>query len=219
MKIPIHSGDERPEAAQEPLPASEVPESAPEATADPAVAPATEEPAPADRDVDVRVQELEAALAIKTQEYEAAREQLLRLMADFDNYRKRMTRQHEEARQFATADLVIALLPGLDNLERALSAAAQDLAPSSAMIVEGVSMVLRQFKEALSKVGVREVQTQGLAFDPTRHEAVDIVSVPASEDGLIMEEVQHGYLLHERLLRPARVVVGRAERDDNPGGA
>ena len=66
------------------------------------------------------VQELEAALAQKTQEHEVTKEQLLRLMADFDNYRKRTTRQHEEARQYATADLVIALLPGLDNLERAL---------------------------------------------------------------------------------------------------
>ena len=80
-------------------------------------------------------------------------------------------------------------------------------------------MVLRQLKEALSKVGVREVQAQGQAFDPTRHEAVDIVSVPASDDGLIVEEVQRGYLLHERLLRPAKVVVGRAERDANSGGA
>jgi molecular chaperone GrpE len=182
---------------------------------DPVVAPATAEPAPAD----VLVQELEAALAQKTQEHETTREQLLRLMADFDNYRKRTTRQHEEARQYATADLVIALLPGLDNLERAVHAAGQDLAPSSARIAEGVSMVLRQLKEALGKVGVREVQTQGLAFDPTRHEAVDIVSVPATDDGLIVEEVQHGYLLHERLLRPAKVVVGRAERDATPGGA
>jgi molecular chaperone GrpE len=140
-------------------------------------------------------------------------------MADFDNYRKRTTRQHEETRQYATADLVIALLPGVDNLERALNAAGQDFNPSSARIAEGVSMVLRQLKEALGKVGVREVQTQGLAFDPTRHEAVDLVSVPASDDGLIVEEVQHGYLLHERLLRPAKVVVGRAERDVNPGGA
>jgi molecular chaperone GrpE len=169
--------------------------------------------------VEAHVQALEAALAQKTQEYEAAREQLLRLMADFDNYRKRTSRQHEEARQFAIADLVLALLPGLDNLERALNAAGQDLAPSSTKIAEGVSMVLRQFKEALGKVGVREVQTQGLAFDPTRHEAVDMVSVPASDDGLIMEEVQRGYLLHERLLRPAKVVVGRAERHANPGGA
>ena len=215
MKIPIYSGDDQPEAAQEPGPTFEVPKDASEAMGDHGVVPATAESAPAD----VLVQELEAALAQKTQEHEVTKEQLLRLMADFDNYRKRTTRQHEEARQYATADLVIALLPGLDNLERALNAAGQDLNPSSARIAEGVSMVLRQLKEALGKVGVREVQTQGLAFDPTRHEAVDLVSVPASDDGLIVEEVQHGYLLHERLLRPAKVVVGRAERDANPGGA
>jgi molecular chaperone GrpE len=215
MKIPISNDGDQPEAAPEPRPASEMPEGASEAMLDPIVAPAAAESAPAD----VQVQELEAALAQKTQEYEATREQLLRLMADFDNYRKRTTRQHEEARQFATADLVIALLPGLDNLERALNAAGQDVAPSSAVIAEGVSMVLRQLKEALSKVGVREVPAQGLAFDPTRHEAVDIVRVPASDDGLVVEEVQHGYLLHERLLRPAKVVVGRTERDANPGGA
>jgi molecular chaperone GrpE len=214
MKIPIYSGDDQPKAAQEPGPAFEVPKDASEAMGDQVVVPATTESAPAD----ALVQELEAALAQKTQEHEVTKEQLLRLMADFDNYRKRTTRQHEEARQYATADLVIALLPGLDNLERALNAAGQDLNLSSARIAEGVSMVLRQLKEALGKVGVREVQTQGLAFDPTRHEAVDLVSVPASDDGLIVEEVQHGYLLHERLLRPAKVVVGRAERDADPGG-
>lgn len=214
MKIPIYSGDERPEAEPEPRPTSEVPAGASEAEVAPVVVPAAEESAPPE----AHIQELEAALAKKTQEYEATREQLLRLMADFDNYRKRTTRQHEEARQFATADMVITLLPVLDNLERALNAARQDLAPSSAMIAEGVGMVLRQLKEALGKVGVREIPTQGLAFDPTRHEAVDIVSVPTSDDGLIVEEAQRGYLLHERLLRPAKVVVGRAERDANPGG-
>jgi molecular chaperone GrpE len=215
MKIPIDNGDDQPEAAPQLHPASEMPEGTAAAMMDPVVAPAAAESAPAD----VQRGELEAALAQKSHEYEATREQLLRLMADFDNYRKRTARQHEEARQFATADLVIALLPGLDNLERALNAAEQDVTPSSAKIAEGVSMVLRQLKEALSKVGVRAVQAQGLAFDPTRHEAVDIVSVPASDDGLIVEEVQRGYLLHERLLRPAKVVVGRAERDANSGGA
>jgi molecular chaperone GrpE len=179
------------------------------------VTPPIEESIPPDQ----RLQELEAALANKTQEYEATREQLLRLMADFDNYRKRMSRQYEEARQFAMADLVIALLPGFDNLERALSAAAQDATSSGAAIAEGVSMVLRQFKEALAKVGVHEVQARGQPFDPTRHEAVDIVSVPADQDGMIVEEAQRGYLLHERLLRPAKVVVGKAARDANAGGA
>lgn len=215
MKIPIFSSDDPPEGEPEPNAASEVPEGLAEAVGDPLVAPTPDRPASPEG----RVQELEAALADRTQEYEATREQLLRLMADFDNYRKRITRQHEEARQFAVADLVIALLPGFDNLERALSAARQDSTSGSAMIVEGLSMVLRQLKEALGKVGVREVQTQGLPFDPTRHEAVDIVSVPASEDGMVVEEVQRGYLLHERLLRPAKVIVGRAERDANSGGA
>jgi molecular chaperone GrpE len=215
MKIPIRNADDPPRDEGQQSAAPKVPGEASEALAEPEAAPAAEEPV----QPDVRVQELEAALAQKTQEYDATREQLLRLMADFDNYRKRMTRQYEEARQFATADLVVALLPGLDNLQRALSAARQDATPGSVAIVEGVGMVLRQFQEALAKVGVREVQTEGQPFDPTRHEAVDTVPVPASEDGLIVEEVQRGYLLRERLLRPAKVVVGKAERDAKPEGA
>jgi molecular chaperone GrpE len=215
MKIPIFSSDEPPEGGQEPNTSSTVPEGAADAGGGPLEAPSPDQPA----SFQERALELEAALANKTQEYEATREQLLRLMADFDNYRKRMTRQHEETRQFAVADLVVTLLPGFDNLERALDAARQDLTPSNEVIIEGICMVLRQLKEALSKVGVREVQTQGLPFDPMRHEAVDIVNVPESQDGMIVEEVQRGYLLHDRLLRPAKVIVGRAERDATPGGA
>ena len=214
MKIPIFSSDESSDGEQEPRPAA-VPEGASKTVGDALDAPTPDQPAPPKGDV----LELEAALAEKTREYEATREQLLRLMADFDNYRKRMTRQHEETRQFAVADLVATLLPGFDNLERALSAARQDLSPSNATIIEGVGMVLRQLKEALGKVGVREVQTRGLPFDPMYHEAVDIVSVPASQDGTVVEEVQRGYLLHDRLLRPAKVTVGRAERDAYSGGA
>ncbi len=214
MKIPIFSSDEPSDGEQEPRPWA-VPEGSSETEAGPSEAPAPDQPA----SLKGGALELETALAQKTQEYEATREQLLRLMADFDNYRKRMTRQHEETRQFAVADLVATLLPGFDNLERALGAAGQDLTPSNAMIIEGVGMVLRQLKEALGKVGVREVQTRGLPFDPMYHEAVDIVSAPASQDGTIVEEVQRGYLLHDRLLRPAKVIVGRAERDANPEGA
>jgi molecular chaperone GrpE len=215
MKIPIYSADDDRAGEGTPNPASEAPEASSSASAEPTAAPPVEQAVPPE----VRIQELEAALAHKTRDYEATQEQVLRLMADFDNYRKRMTRQAEEARQFAVADLVLALLPGVDNLERAVTAARQDATPSSAMIAEGVGMVLRQLREALAKVGVREVSTQGLPFDPARHEAVDIVGVPASEDGMIVGEVQRGYLLHERLLRPAKVVVGKAEDDANPGGA
>jgi len=215
MKIPIHSADDSPqdEGRHHDAPEGYGRSSAP--TTDPDLGSPTEETAPPPG----RVQALETALAEKTQECDATRDRLLRLMADFDNYRKRMNRQYEEARQFAVADVVVALLPGFDNLERALSAARQNAPSTGAAIVEGVNMVLRQFKEALAKVGVREVQTQGQPFDPTRHEAVDTVRVPASDDGLIVEEVQRGYVLNERLLRPAKVVVGKAERDANHGGA
>lgn len=215
MKIPIRSADE---TQKEPGPEGAAPEASggsSEPSAEPAVAPHADEAVTPD----VRVQALEAALAEKTREYDLAHGQLLRLMADFDNYRKRMTRQSEEARQLAMADLVTTLLPGFDNLQRALNAARQDAAPSSVAIAEGVSMVLRQFKEALANVGVHEIQTEGQPFDPTRHEAVDTVRVQASEDGLIVGEAQRGYMLNERLLRPAKVVVGKAEDDANPGGA
>lgn len=215
MKIPIRSADEAQKAPGHESAAAEVSAGASEPSAEPAATPDVEEAVAAD----VRVQTLEAALAEKTQEYDVARGQLLRLMADFDNYRKRMTRQADEARQLAMGDLVITLLPGFDNLQRALNAARQDAAPSTVAIAEGVSMVLRQFKDALANVGVHEIQTEAQPFDPTRHEAVDIVRVPASEDGLIVAEVQRGYVLNERLLRPAKVVVGKAAGDASTGGA
>ena len=214
MKIPIHNADDDPQGGvrHQTMPGGQSGSSA--SMPDPDVSPpAPEVVPPPEHD-----QALEAALAEKTQECEAVRQQLLRLMADFDNYRKRVNRQQDEARQFAVTGLVLALLPGFDNLERALNAARHDSASTSAAIVEGVTMVLRQFKEALAKAGVHEVQAQGQPFDPTRHEAVDIVGVPASEDGLVVEEVQRGYLLNDRLLRPAKVVVGKAERHASPGG-
>ena len=215
MKIPIYSADDSPQDEEHSHVGPQGPGASSAPTAEPDPVPSLEEMTAAPR----RVQALETALTEKTHECEATREQLLRLMADFDNYRKRMNRQNEEARQFAVADVVTALLPGFDNLERALSAARQNDASTSASIVEGVHMVLRQFQEALAKVGVREVQTQGQPFDPTRHEAVDTVSVPASDEGLVVEETQRGYLLNDRLLRPAKVIVGKTERDANQGGA
>jgi molecular chaperone GrpE len=214
MKIPIRNADDDPQGGE---PYQAAPEDQSAAAVKPAPDPAA--PAPDVLPAPEREQDLQTALAEKTQECEAARQQLLRLMADFDNYRKRVDRQNDEARQFAVADLVRALLPGVDNLERALSAARQDATPATTAIAEGVAMVLKQFKEALAKVGVQEVQTQGQPFDPTRHEAVDTVGVAPSEDGLIVEEVQRGYLLHERLLRPAKVIVGKAARHGGQGGA
>lgn len=215
MRIPIRSGDERDESEG----ANAADAEGREAGGDRAPTSASAPPTPIDVPADVRVQELEAALGKMRQEQEAMREQLLRLMADFDNYRKRMARQVEDIKQSAAAESVNAVLPAIDNLERALSAAQQDGSPASAQIAAGVSMVLKQFKDALAKVGVRELQVQGEPFDPMRHEAVEVVAVAPSQDGLVVEEVQRGYMIHDRLLRPAKVVVGKAVREAGHGGA
>lgn len=165
----------------------------------------------AEMHADVRMQELEVALAQKAREHDAARDQLLRLMADFDNYRKHIMEQFEQIKQDAAINLVRELLPGLDHLERGLHAARQDATPSSLAIAEGVSLILRQFEEILAKVGVRAIEVQGQPFDPARHEAVGVAAVPPSEDGRIVEEIQRGYTMNDRLLRPAKVIVGKAD--------
>lgn len=218
MKIPIRrDNDSREDDTQKPT----SPEATPElsSVSDVSEPPLAGTPTPETPTAEVRLQEIEAALANKTQECDTVRDQLVRLMADFDNYRKRVLRQSEESRQFATSELVKDLLPGMDNLERALAAARQDPTPGAAVIVEGVGMVLRQLKEALARVGVRELHTQGETFDPARHDAVEIVAVSADNDGKVISEVQRGYMMHDRLLRPARVVVGKAAPDGYREGA
>lgn len=207
MKIPIDSGDDHHGESGQGTSEPEAPARSAEAPSVLIPVPRVQEPLPAEEGW----QELQAALAQKTQDYEVLHEQWLRLRAEFDNYRKRLTREFEEVRQVAAADLVIELLPGLDNLERALMAARQDSTPGGVAIAEGVEMVLRQLKGALTRSGVQELQAQGQPFDPTRHEAVAILTVPPSEDGVIVEEVQRGYVMHERILRPAKVVVGKTD--------
>ncbi len=141
-------------------------------------------------------------LARLTAELAAARDRHLRLLADFDNFRKRVGREREDLRRLAQFDVVRDLLPVADNLERALAAqgSLEDLR-------RGVEMTLRQLHEGLRRLGVVEVVALGERFDPKLHEAVSHREDPAVDGPRVVAELQHGYLLHDRLLRPALVVV------------
>lgn len=215
MKIPIRSDDDPPEGIGPQASARSGEGQSSQASGAPDTVPAAPEELPAD----VRLEQIEAQLAQKTKEHDALHEQLLRLSAEFENYRKRVARQSEEVKQYATTDLVVELLPGLDNLERALEATRLDPSSSAAKIAEGVELVLRQLQATLAKVGVRALHAHGQPFDPTQHEAVARTPVPPSEDGLVVEELQRGYMLHNRLLRPSKVVVGKTEESTGHGGA
>jgi molecular chaperone GrpE len=150
--------------------------------------------------------ELEEKLAELERERDEYLNDLKRVAADFENYRKRVVRDQEGLVARAHERLVKELLPVLDDLERALEAAAQH---EEAKLEEGVRLVHRELMEALAREGLVEVETDG-QFDPHVHEA--LLSQPSEqEDGSVVEVLQKGYRLGDRVLRPARVVVSQSE--------
>ena len=137
-------------------------------------------------------------------------DRIVRLTADFDNFRKRAQREKDEARQFANQGLLEKLLPVLDNFEMALTAV-KDADPS---VRDGVQMILDQLLGVLKESGVEPVDAMGQPFDPNLHEALSQEETTEVEEGTVVQQVQRGYKLNDRLVRPARVVVAKA-----PGAA
>lgn len=139
-----------------------------------------------------------------TEAERVAREQLLRLSADFENFRRRIEREREDSERHASASLVTRLLPVLDNFERALS---RDPGAGSDRFYDGVVLIFRQLLEELRKEGLAAVDSVGEPFNPELHEAVSTTVEQALPPNIVVEEMQRGYRLHERLLRPALVKV------------
>ena len=155
-------------------------------------------------ELEKRLEQLEQRLAEVEGERDEYLNDLKRLAAEFENYRKRAARDQESLFARAHERLVKELLPVLDDLERALEAAAEH---EEARLEEGVRLVARELEEALAKEGLVEIETDG-HFDPHVHEA--LLSQPSEEaEGAILEVLQKGYRLGDRVLRPARVVISQ----------
>lgn len=145
-------------------------------------------------------------LAALRHEVAAAQDRYLRTMADFENFRRRTTREKDELRAFAAARVVEELLPVLDNLALALTAAKAPNADLS-KLVGGIDMVGTQLKNALGNHGLKEINPTGQVFDPNQHEAIAQQPSPSVAEGQVLQVVRTGYSLNGRLLRPASVVV------------
>ncbi len=133
--------------------------------------------------------------------------QSLRKQAEFENYRKRVERERQEVVAYAAGELIREILPIIDNLERAIKvpeSGAED------QLREGVSIIYRHFCDILKKAGLEEVKALGMEFDPHFHQAVAHVESKEHKDGDIVEVYQKGYIIKERLLRPAMVTVSKA---------
>lgn len=145
-------------------------------------------------------------------------DRLLRLAADFDNYRKRSRRELDEARRFGIENLLRDLLPVVDNLLRAIAAETDAVADadeaSKNPLLEGIRMVHKQFSDVLDQHGVRGFDSVGTVFDPELHEALSQAPSDEHEPGSVIAEHERGYMIHDRLLRPARVVVAMPQAEE-----
>lgn len=141
------------------------------------------------------------------------RDRHLRLAADFENFRRRALREREEAHQFGHQNLVKDLLATVDNLARAIEHARQSEAGDLEGLLQGVELVERELLATLAKHGLGVIRAEGERFDPSLHEAMAQVEDETAEEGTVVQVLQPGYVLRDRLLRPARVVVSKRPAD------
>jgi molecular chaperone GrpE len=130
-------------------------------------------------------------------------DRLARLQAEFDNFRKRSVRDQQDFRDYALAEALKSLLPILDSLDRALKTTGVSVEDFRS----GIELIDKQFHDALSKLGVEPVPAEGEIFDPNLHQAVQMVDTDEAEDHRVIDELQRGYRIKDRLLRPAMVRV------------
>lgn len=147
------------------------------------------------------------------QELSEAQNQLLRAQADLENYRRRVRREMDEERRFAAAPLLRDLLPAMDNLQRAIEAAEKN--ETAAGLVEGVRMVAQQIGQVLEQHGCQRIPALGETFDPNWHEAMTQQPSDEHPTGVVSFEARTGYRLHDRVLRPAQVIVSSGPKQES----
>ena len=131
-------------------------------------------------------------------------DRLARMQAEFDNARKRAQREQQEYRDYALTDTIKTLIPVMDSFDRALQSS-----PEKSEFHLGVALIHKQLQDALAKIGVQPIAAKGQQFDPRLHEAIEMVDTEDAKDNEIIDELQRGYKLKDRLLRPAMVRVAR----------
>ena len=167
---------------------------------------------PAEREAETSGEELASSLEERLQalaeEANTARDQALRAQAELDNYRKRTQRELADERRYAALPIVRDLLPALDNLQRAVDAG-QNVDDLTAML-QGVEMVAQQIREILAGHGAAAIAASGQPFDPNLHEAIQQMPSVDHPPMTVIDEVEQGYTLHDRVIRPSKVIVSVA---------
>jgi molecular chaperone GrpE len=157
---------------------------------------------------DHEIEDLKKRLEEKEKEVKENFDRFLRTAADLENYKKRAAREKEDWMKFANEDLMKSVLPFIDNLERAVNHAEKVV--DTGVLTEGIKLTIQQILQTLNRFGLVQFNSVGKPFDPARHEAMLVVETDQYEPDHVVEEFQRGYLLNERLLRPATVSVSKS---------
>ncbi len=159
-----------------------------------------------------KTQEADQEMVRMQQEVEQTNDTMLRLAAELDNYKKRVAKERESLIKYAAQGVVQELLPVLDNFERAMDAARQSKDFDS--FLKGVEMIYKQMCDALEKRGVSRIDATGKVFDPNVHEAVMQMASEEHPENIVVEELQKGYMLHDRVIRPSMVAVSSGAEEE-----
>jgi molecular chaperone GrpE len=157
-------------------------------------------------DTEDALKEIKARFEAKEEEAKETYDRLLRVSADFENYKKRSTREMEEFRKYANQSLLKEMLSVVDNLELAINSS-RDGKSTDKTLIEGLDLTLNEILRVFEKFNVKPIAAQGETFDPAYHEAVMREETDDYPENTVISEFQKGYLIHDRLLRPAMVVV------------
>ena len=158
----------------------------------------------------VQSEDLASLLKEKEEELHKEHDRLLRALAEYENYKKRMAREKADFLKFSNESFIKELLPVLDNLELSLEHARSE--KSADAITEGIELVKKEFLRKLEKFGLSAIAARGEKFDPARHEAVAQIETSQHPENTVVDELQKGYFIHDRLLRPARVTVAKSPK-------
>jgi len=157
-------------------------------------------------DTDETIEKLKQELEQVKQEKAETYDRLMRIQAEYENYKRRSLKERSEERKYKAQELATELLPVLDNFERALQV---ETTEENKQLHEGISMVYNQFKQALATQGIEEIEAKGKPFDPNLHHAVMQVEDESKESNIVVEELQKGYKLNDRVIRPTMVKVNK----------
>ena len=158
------------------------------------------------------IKEMEEKVASLEKEAAESHDRMLRVAAEFENYKKRAAREMNDFRKFANENFLKAMLPVVDNLDRAIESSTNDKHANTS-VVEGVSMTLKEILKVFEEFSVKPFESLGKTFDPSLHQAVMQEETEAYPENTVLKELQKGYMIHDRLLRPAMVVVSKKKAE------